>query len=400
MTTMLRDWVAALGRLYDPSWAASWDRVGLVAGHLDQPVTHAHLAVDPTHEVVDEAVAAGAQLLIVHHPLLLQGVHAVDEGTAKGALLGRLVREKIALFTAHTNADVAAPGVSDTLGTVLGLRDLVPLEASAPDPAYKLVAYVPAEARELVVDALAAVGAGGLGAYTRCYWSVAGTGSFVPMAGAHPTVGEVGVASTVAEHRVEMLLPAGRTADVVRALRAAHPYEEPAFDIVPVVVPHGRGLGRVGDLPATTSAGDFLATTAATLPRTAAGVRLAGDPARPVRRVAVCGGAGDDLVDAALAAGADLLVTADLRHHVTLEALERGLLMIDAGHWASEWPWLGDCADRVMRALAERGHTVGTTVSSLVTDPWTRTDRPESRCGEDAGRSRDRDLPHNGSERD
>jgi len=373
VTTTLRDWVDVLDGLYDSSWAASWDSVGLVTGRLDQPVTHAHLAIDPTQQVVDEAAAAGAQLVIAHHPLLLDGVHGVDEGSPKGSLLARLVRDRVALFTAHTNADVAAPGVSDALAAVLGLRDVVPLQPTGPDFADKLVVYVPVAAHEAVVDAVAAVGAGSIGAYSRCYWATDGTGSFVPELGARPAVGEIGQAAVMGERRVEMLVPAGRTADVVRALRGAHPYEEPAFDLVQVSLPHSRGFGRVGDLAEELSAGELRARVACSLPRTPAGVRLAGDPSRLVRRLAVCGGASDDLVDAALAAGADLLVTADLRHHVTAEAVEGGLLMVDAGHWASEWPWLNDCAERVMRALADRGHTVVATVSSLVTDPWTQT---------------------------
>jgi len=371
MTTTLRDWVAALDGLYDPAWAQPWDRVGLVTGQLDQTVTLAHLAVDPTAEVVDEAVAAGAQLVIAHHPLLLHGVHGVDEGSPKGSLVARLVRDRVALFTAHTNADIAAPGVSDALAAALDVRDVVALQPSPPDAAYKVVVYVPAAAEERVVDAITAAGGGGVGEYTRCHWSVEGVGSFLPGSGAQPTVGRVGEMAHVAERRVEMLVPIEHTADVVRAATAAHPYEEPAIDVVPVVVPHRRGLGRVGRLAAAVSAAELHARVAAALPTAPAGVRLAGDPARLVQRVAVCGGAGDDLVNTALAAGADVLVTADLRHHVTAEAVERGLIMIDAGHWASEWPWLGDCADRVMRALADEGHTVHTTVSSLVSDPWT-----------------------------
>ena len=370
--TSLRDWTDALDARYDPSWAADWDAVGLVAGDPDATVERALFAVDPTEAVVDEAEAAGARLLVTHHPLLLHGVHGVAETTPKARLLARLVRSGTALFTAHTNADVAAPGVSDALAAAIGVRDAQPLQRLAPAEAVKLVVFVPSGDVDRLVDALAAAGAGAVGDYARCYWAAPGTGSFEPQPGADPAVGRVGERTDVAEHRVEMLVPArGQVAEVVRALRAAHPYEAPAFDLLPTMLEHGRGLGRVGELAQPVPARDFADAVRRALPSTPAGVRLAGDIDRPVRRVAVCGGAGDDLVGDALRAGADVLVTADLRHHVALEAVERGLLMVDAGHWATEWPWLGDAAARTARALGDAGHTVSTVVSSLVTDPWT-----------------------------
>jgi dinuclear metal center YbgI/SA1388 family protein len=369
MTARLGDWIEVLDGIYEPSWAEDWDAVGLVAGDPDSPVARALFTVDVTDEVVDEAERVGAQLIVAHHPLYLSGTTAAETGP-KGRRLARLVRSRVALFTVHTNADSAAPGVSDALGAGLGMRDLQPLHPTAADDGVKLVVFVPTGSTEQLVDALSAAGAGGVGDYTRCHWVTEGTGSFVPQPGANPAVGRIGEPANVAESRLELLVPPHRVAEVVRALRATHPYEEPAYDLVPTMLDHGRGHGRVGDLDSSMAAGDFAALVAAALPRTPAEVRLAGDSDRPVRRIAVCGGAGDDFVDDAIRAGADIYVTADLRHHVTAEAVERGLLMVDAGHWATEWPWLRDAASRTASALEERGHTVSTAVSSLVTDPW------------------------------
>ncbi|HVF20980.1 MAG TPA: Nif3-like dinuclear metal center hexameric protein [Mycobacteriales bacterium] len=371
MTATLRDWGAVLDGWYDPSWAEDWDAVGLVCGDLDAEVHTALFAVDPTPEVIAEARAAGAGLVVAHHPLLLHGVHGVDESSPKGRLLAELVRSGPALLTAHTNADVACPGVSDALAAALGLVDVVPLVPTPPDRSVKLVVFVPDDHLAAVVDALSSAGAGAIGDYTRCYWTTAGRGSFVPQPGADPAVGEVGETADVAEQRVEMILPAAQVDGVVRALRAAHPYEEPAYDLLPTMLPHGRGHGRVGELAAPVPAGDFIEQVRRSLPATPAGVRLAGEPTLEVRRVAVCGGAGDDFVDDAIRAGADVYVTADLRHHVAAEAVERGLLLVDAGHWATEWPWLADAAERTKSTLADRGHTVSTVTSTIVTDPWT-----------------------------
>jgi dinuclear metal center YbgI/SA1388 family protein len=359
------DWIAALDSLYDPSWAADWDAVGLVAGDPDADAPAALFAVDPVEATVDEAVRRGVRLLVTHHPLLLRGVHGVPETDYKGRLVSRLLREGIALYVAHTNADNASPGVSDALAAALGVRDAVPLVPDPPDEGAKLVTYVPADAADKVVDALAAAGAGVIGGYQRCAWSVDGTGTYDADAGTHPAVGSAGERTEVAERRVELVLPRARIGDAVAALRAAHPYEEPAYDVIPTLLPHARGAGRIGVVERTTL-GEFAATVRAALPAAGTPVRVAGQTDRSVFSVAVCGGAGDDFLDAARAAGADAYVTADLRHHPASEARERGLALIDAGHWATEWPWLADAAERVTNRVGG----VQAYVSTLVTDPW------------------------------
>jgi hypothetical protein len=219
--------------------------------------------------------------------------------------------------------------------------------------------------------ALADAGAGNIGDYSHCSFATAGTGQFMPLDGAHPAIGQVGRLERVAETRLEMVLPRGRRAAVVAALRAAHPYEEPAFDLLELApVPSARGLGRIGTLPGPEPLSAFTARVAAALPVTAWGVRAAGDPDRPVERVAVCGGAGDSALDAALAAGVDAYVTADLRHHPAAEHLLRAgaPALVDVAHWASEWPWCAQAADILRGAL---GGSVGVRVSTLRTDPWT-----------------------------
>lgn len=369
--------VACLDGLYDPDWAESWDAVGLVCGDPDAPVRRVLFAIDAVAGVVDEALAWGADLMVAHHPLFLRPVHGIAATTAKGRSLHRLVAHGVALHIVHSNADVAAPGVSDALAAVLGVSDLRPLRPQPSDPLDKLVTFVPTADADVVLDALAAAGAGSIGDYERCAWSTEGRGTFRPRPGARPAIGTINVVEQVSETRLEMVLARPLRASVVAALRAAHPYEEPAFDLVELAGPPGpRGLGRVGELESEQRLDAFAAHVAAVLPRTAAGVRVAGDPARRIRTVAVCGGAGDDLLAAAAAAGTDAFVTADLRHHPASEASEgdaAGLLppaLVDVAHWASEWPWLPVAASRLEAALMEQGATVETRVSTLCTDPW------------------------------
>lgn len=355
---------------YPSGTAEEWDRVGLVAGDPDAPVRKVLLAVDPTLEVAREAVAWDAGLLITHHPLLLRGVHSIALDTAKGRTLTTLVRAECALLCAHTNADRAVGGVAEAMADSLGLTDQRPLVPD-PGPALdKLTTYVPAGAADAVRTALAAAGAGAMGDYDGCSFSTPGEGRFRPLPGARPTIGSVGAPEVVEEIRIECVLPASRRTSVVAAMRDAHPYEEPAFDVVALreTTPGHTGIGRVGTVEPTTLR-DFVRRVADTLPAAAAGIRVSGDPDRWVTTVAVSPGAGDAMFDDVLAAGADVYVTSDLRHHPAGEFLERsGAALVDVAHWAGEWLWLPVVEARLR---AELGDTVETRVSTLVTDPWT-----------------------------
>ncbi len=365
----LQDLVDLVHGWYPPGTADSWDAVGLVHGDPAAPVRKVMFAVDPTLEVAREAAGWGADLLVVHHPLFLKPVHGFAATTPKGRTLAALSGAGCALLTAHTNADRAVGGVSEALATALGLTELRPVAADWDAPLDKLTAYVPRADADRVRAALAEAGAGRIGDYDQASFSSPGEGRFRPLAGAAPTIGEVGRPEVVEEVRVEVVLPRGRRTAVVAAMLAAHPYEEPAYDVVELADPGTAptGAGRIGTVAETTLR-QFAATVAGALPGTAHGVRVAGDPDRVVRRVAVCGGAGDFLLEAVLHSGADVYVTSDLRHHPAAEFLEKdGPALVDVAHWAAEWTWLPVVRARVVDAL---GDTVETRVSTRCTDPW------------------------------
>jgi dinuclear metal center YbgI/SA1388 family protein len=368
--------VDVLERMYDPSWARDWDAVGLVCGDPSAPVRRVLLAVDPVASVVDEALTWHADLVITHHPLLLRGVHGVPATTAKGRTVHRLIRGGCGLYTAHTNADAAAPGVSDALARVLGLTDLEPLSADPGTEVDKVVTFVPAEAVEAVVDALSKAGAGHVGDYSRCAFTAAGTGTSVAGSASGSVIGRAGERTDAVEQRVEMVLPRALRGTVLAALRAVHPYQAPAIDIYQLAAwSSPRGIGRVGHLASPTTLREFAMLVAEALPAAVQGVRISGDPSAEVSRVAVCGGAGDRLLDAARSAGADVFVTADLRHHPVSELREdagdAGPFLVDVAHWASEWPWLAGVANRLEGVLEAAGTPVEVHVSQRSTDPWT-----------------------------
>ncbi len=368
--------LTALDALYPPSSAQDWDAVGLVCGDVDQVVRKILFVIDPTAAVVDEALEWGADLIVSHHPLLLRPVSAVPTSSPKGRIVHRLIRAGCALYVAHTNADIAVPGVSDALARVLGLDHLEPLSPLPVAELDKVVVFVPTASAATVVDALAAAGAGELGDYSRCAWTSAGTGTFTPGPGATPSVGRVGRIEQVDETRVEMVLQRRRRGDVVRALRASHPYEEPAFDVLELVDDgNGSGVGRVGTLVEPVTLDQFARLVATALPFTVQGVRVSGNKDALVQRVAVAGGSGDDQFAAVRASGADVFLTADLRHHPASEAREAAgdgtPYLVDVSHWASEWPWLAGCESRLVAALGDLGSTVETRASTTRTDPWT-----------------------------
>lgn len=376
MSIKLADVIAVLDEAYPPRLAESWDSVGLVCGDPDDELRSVTVAVDATPEVVDEVPDAG--LLLAHHPLLLRGVDTVAASTPKGALVHRLIRTGRSLFTAHTNADSACPGVSDALAAALGLDVEAVLEPGTDAPDLdKWVVYVPAENADAVRAAVFAVGAGHIGDYSHCSWSVSGIGQFLPHEGASPAVGSVGNVERVAEDRFEVVAPARARAAVLAAMRAAHPYEEPAFDIFALVPPPGdTGLGRVATLARPEPLRDFVSRVSAALPRTSWGVRAAGDPDMPVSRVAVCGGAGDSLLAAAAGAGVQAFVTADLRHHPADEHRRASeVALIDVAHWASEFPW---CEQAAGLLRSRFGAELPVRVSSIRTDPWNVEHQDES----------------------
>ena len=368
MSVRLADVIAVLDDAYPPGLAHDWDSVGLVCGDPHDIVDSVTVAVDATAAVVDTVGPRG--LLLAHHPLLLRGVDTVAASSGKGALIHRLIRAGSALFTAHTNADAANPGVSDALAETLGLTIESVLEPVFPGPALdKWVIFVPGPAADAVRSAIFAAGAGQIGDYSHCSWTVTGSGQFLPAVGATPAIGAVGSLQRLPEDRVEVIAPAALRDRVLAAMRSAHPYQEPAFDVIALApLPAGVGTGRIGQVLRPQRFADFVASVRSALPTTTWGVRGSGDPDATVSRVAVCGGAGDSLLAAAAAAGVQAYVTADLRHHPADEHRRVSAVgLVDVAHWASEYPW---CAQAAAVVRAHFGAALPVTVCPLRTDPW------------------------------
>ncbi len=337
-----------------PGAALSYDNVGLQVGAAEAPVSRALVCLDATPAVAEEAAGVGAELIVAHHPLLFRPLRQLTDAEAPSALALRLAREGIALYVAHTNLDLAPGGVSYALADALGLEDARLLQPLA-DAVRKLVTFVPRTHLEAVRLALAGAGAGRIGAYEACAFVGEGAGYFTPGADAAPFLGTAGGGpETAAEARLEVLVDRWQLPAVLGALRAAHPYEEPAWDVYPVGQPHTRfGLGVVGRLPEPMPLSGFLDHVCARLHTPA--VRYSGPLGRPVARVAVAGGSASELLPDAVRAGADAFVTADVKYHAYFDALDpRGaarIAFIDAGHFETEQFIVGRIVERLRAHL-------------------------------------------------
>jgi dinuclear metal center YbgI/SA1388 family protein len=344
VTAALEDWAPAGSRL-------DFDRVGLQVGDPAGAVGSVLVALDLTPAVIEEAEAAGAGLIVTHHPLLFRPLERLVPDSLVPAMAYRLARAGIAYYAIHTNLDVAPAGVSFALAERLGLLDVRFLQRQR-GRLVKLVTFVPESHLARVRQALAAAGAGHIGDYTECAFASGGTGYYRPGDEADPFSGEPGRLEHAAEMRLETEVPRWRLGPVLRALQEAHPYEEVAYDVFAMEQEHTRsGLGAVGDLEEAVPLERFLATVSERLAADA--LRYAGDPERPVRRIAVCGGSGSSLIGDAIAAGADAFVTADVTYHTFFEPLGADgsprLALIDAGHYETEWITESLIADRLAR---------------------------------------------------
>ncbi len=314
--------------------AEDYDNPGFLAGDAAAPVSRALLVLDITPEAVREAEKTGAQLLISHHPVIFKPVRAVL-ARGKTAALWELARRNVAAVCMHTNLDAAPGGVNDALAAALGLQNAEPFGSALSEPYKKIVVFVPKTHARAVREALAAAGAGHLGAYDGCAFASSGTGYFRPLPGAKPFLGRPGEPEEADEVRVEALCAPELLPRTVAAMLAAHPYEMPAYDVFDdAAVQKVYGMGRVADLGRELPLAEFAAGVKRAL--RASCVRAV-DSGRPVRRAAVCGGAVDSaIVSAAAAAGADTLVTGECKHSLYYEARAQNLNVVEAGHFATE----------------------------------------------------------------
>ena len=348
----VRDVLAAIDRAAPFRLQESWDNSGLLVGDPKAPVKRVLVALDHTTAVVGEARRRRVDLLVTHHPLFVDGTKRLTTETPDGAVALKMAAAGIAHIAAHTNYDAAPGGLNDLLAKKLGLTDTVPLDRSPPDDRMKLVIFLPPDDLERVQRALFAAGAGRIGDYSQCSFRVGGTGTFLGGKSTHPTVGRRGRREEVQELRLETVVPPGRVAEAVRALRAAHSYEEPAFDLYPLAgVDERAGLGRVGTLARRQTLRAFVERVRRSLKVRV--MELVGTLKGRIKRVAIIGGGGGAFWPQALGSGTQVLVTGEMKHHDRLASRDAHLVTIIAGHYATEHVAVAGLAKLLRAALPE-----------------------------------------------
>ena len=331
----LEDIIGFLERVAPLRLAADWDNVGLLIGQRDADVRRVMTCLTLTPTVACEAVESDVQLIVTHHPVLFRGVKRLTDETAEGRVLLALIRAGVAVYSPHTAFDNADHGINHALARRLGLTNVGPLRRTDKARSCKMVVFVPEKDLGKVSDAMFAAGAGHIGQYRECSFRLAGTGTFFGLDTSNPTVGVRGRREEVGEWRLEVVCPEHRVGAVVAALRKAHSYEEPAYDVYPLKPADSRlGEGRVGDLERPLSLGELALRAKAVL--TARAVQVVGDQVRQVKRVAVACGAGGEFLGDAARVGADVFVTGEMRFHEYLAAEARGVALLLPGHYASE----------------------------------------------------------------
>jgi dinuclear metal center YbgI/SA1388 family protein len=342
MGMILREILALLEEIAPARYAETWDNVGLLIGDERQEVSKALLAIDYTPEVAAEAQREKCELVIAYHPPIFSPIKRL---TAPD-LIFDAARRGVAIYSPHTALDVAPGGTNDLLADILGLEDRTPLRLiEIKGREHKLSVFVPQEALEKVANALFDAGAGGIGRYTRCSFRSPGTGTFMGDESTNPTIGKPGVYEETPEIKLELLCPIGRVAQVIGALRKSHPYEEPAFDLVPLVAPaEGLGQGRIGHVTPT--------ALSALLMRIKEDLSLshllvAGPTEGTISRAAVLAGAGREHLKDAIAQGAQLYLTGEIPHHDALVAAKAGVTVVATLHSNSERASLKRLRDRL-----------------------------------------------------
>ena len=330
----VREVISALERFAPLPLQDGFDNAGLQVGLTeDAEVTRALLCLDVTEAIVDEALATGCNLIVSHHPLLFKGCKTITGKDYVERCVMKAIAGGVAIYAAHTNLDNVSGGVNYKMAEKIGLVDVKPLDPRQ-ESLLKLVTYVPTSQADDLRSALFAAGCGHIGAYDGCSWNVEGQGTFRALEGTHPYCGRVGEKHVESEVRIETILPAYLRGRVVKALLEAHPYEEPAYDLYALKNTWtGAGSGAVGELQTPETETEFLKRIKKTFE--VACVRHTRLTGRLIRRVALCGGAGSFLIPTAVAAGADVFITGEMRYHEFF-GREQDILLAELGHYETE----------------------------------------------------------------
>lgn len=360
---LVKDIVLAIEDFAPAIYQESYDNCGLQIGDMMQEVTAVLISLDVTEAIIDEALLRGCNMIVAHHPLIFTGIKSISGRTYVERTIIKAIKNDISIYAAHTNLDNIAHGVNAKIAEKLGLMNTRVL-APKTNLLSKLYTYVPVNDAEKVRNALFTAGAGSIGRYEECSFITAGTGTFKPGADTSPAIGTAGGSrEEVAEVKIEVLIDKGKEGAVIRALMDSHPYEEVAYEVIPITNAHQEiGAGMIGKLPEPMTELDFMKFLKYQM-RTEV-IRHTGLLHKSIQKVAVCGGSGSFLLRDAIRAGAGVLVTADYKYHQFFDA-EGRIIIADIGHYESEQ----FTAEIFQSLLNKKFPNFATLLSNLSTNP-------------------------------
>lgn len=343
------------------------DNVGLQVGNLNNKLKNVFLTLDLDMQGLDRAISKNCNLIITHHPVIFSPIKKINiESDVKAQIIEKCIKKNITVYSAHTNFDFSANGVSFVLAEKLGLTDIQFLENTSSDQ-YKLSVFVPELFIDKVSEAIFEAGGGRIGNYDKCSYRVTGTGTFKGNEKSNPQIGAKEQFEQVEETRLEVILDRWKLRHVVSAIISAHPYDEPAYDIYPLENENvNYGYGTIGILNSPLSEKDFLRLVSVSLK--AKNIRFCSGTGGKIKRVAVCGGSGVQYLDTAIKKGADAYVTADIKYH-DFQTAEKQILFIDAGHYETEIHSLSVLKKQLSAFVKNSDKKIGIFINSGSTNP-------------------------------
>lgn len=331
----LKSLVNKIEAKYPTSLAYDWDNVGLLVGDLDEEIKKVLVCLEANGSIIEEAINNNIDLIVTHHPFIFSKMKKITTNDFKGKLIHKLIRNNIAVYSMHTNFDIAFDGLNDYFMEVMGFENSKVLDTTNREVLYKIVVFVPKTHEVDVRKALGNSGAGHIGNYSNCTFNTDGVGTFMPLEGTNPFIGETNKIEEVQEVRIETIVPQRILGGVINSMLKAHPYEEVAYDLYKLENKGSEvGLGRVAKLENSVSLKELSNIIKERLNMSS--IRVVGNLDTNIKKVAVVTGSGADLAKKAQKLGADVLITGDIKYHDAQDAIDCGMCLIDCNHFESE----------------------------------------------------------------
>lgn len=360
----LNNLVKKIENKYPLNLAYNWDNVGLIVGDFDNDIKRILVTLEANESIIEEAIENKIDLIVTHHPFIFKKINKINTKDLKGRLIHKLIKNDIALYSMHTNFDIAIDGLNDYFMEIMGFKNTKILDVTHSDTLYKIAVYVPVSHEIIVREALREAGAGYIGNYSHCTFNTQGIGTFKPENDANPFIGTVGEIESVKEVKIETIVPSKLLQKTIDNMIKSHPYEEVAYDVYKLENKgESVGLGRYVSLNDKISLQDLCEEIKLKLNMDY--IRVVGELDTKIKKVAVVTGAGSDMVSLAKSKNCDVIITGDVKYHEAQDALDMSMSIIDCGHFDTE-----DIFKDVMKRFLDKLEDVEVIKSEVNLNPF------------------------------